>query len=143
MRSTVTISSLIACTFSRVVKSCRRLSLVTASCSFTPLLRRMSMEAFSFSSFLRKAGIFMRSSGDCRYSPMACAADIVGAAIATPLCRLCFAQQLICQCVLVCRWLRPDPFLVLRLHQYHGIGIAGGKVEHTTRTMQLFEQTTF
>ena len=85
MRSMVTISSLIACTLSRVLKSLRRPSLVTPSCSFTPLLSRISIEAFSFSSFFRKAGIFMRSSGDWRYSPMACAADIVGAAMAVPI----------------------------------------------------------
>jgi hypothetical protein len=37
---------------------------------------------FLFLELLRNAGIFMRSSGDWRYSPTACAADIVGAAMA-------------------------------------------------------------
>ena len=41
----------------------------------TPLLSQASMEAFSFSRFLRKAATLTRSSGDWRYSPIACAAE--------------------------------------------------------------------
>jgi hypothetical protein len=46
------------------------------------------MEAFSFSSFFRNADIFRRSSGDWRYSPMACAADTCGAAMGATAARL-------------------------------------------------------
>ena len=85
VRSITTISSLMACTLSRVLK---KSFAKTLACHAELLLYAtlepygMSIDAFSFSSFFRKAGIFIRSSGDWRYSPMACAADVVGAAMA-------------------------------------------------------------
>ena len=79
--SIASISSLTTCTLSLVPKSFLKPSLVACNCSRTPFLRRASIEAFSFSSFLRKVDILTRSSGDWRYSPTACAADMGAAAI--------------------------------------------------------------
>lgn len=88
--SIVIISSFMAWTLSRVLRYFFSPALVVCSCSLTPILSRASIDAFSFSSFFRKADTLTRSSGDWRYSPIACAAeaDPMGTAIVLIYCRV-------------------------------------------------------